>query len=250
MKKLLTAILALAVLIAPAALAEYAVLTTGNVNIRTGPGLEYEIVDAVPVDTLLSKYEGTSTDDRGVDWYEVEYYADDQPYDTQYWISSKYAELVEFPELGYLELETDINYDPDNAANYIEIMDWYGKPLAEAARALGLENRAFVSSEAWNRYYNDSLQIGGANLLDFYELTGQGFTMYGVCPGMDADTARQILDKTRLEYGADQNDELTYHHHVDETSIIDFDSEWDYVVYFMYNEDRVITCINLSTYTG
>ena len=60
------------------------VTTTGDVNLRTGPSLDYSSRGAVPEGEVLS-YDRTEQDDRGVTWYRVRY--DGQ----RGWISSKYA---------------------------------------------------------------------------------------------------------------------------------------------------------------
>ena len=49
------------------------VYTTGNVNLRRGPGLTYEKLGSVLEGTQLVFLGETSTDARGVDWYKVNY---------------------------------------------------------------------------------------------------------------------------------------------------------------------------------
>lgn len=61
--------------------------TTGDVNIRKGPGKEYQIVGTIKADSTAS-YQGQSRkDERGVVWYSVEWDGKNG------WVSSKYAEL-------------------------------------------------------------------------------------------------------------------------------------------------------------
>lgn len=62
--------------------------TTGDVNIRTGPGREYAIVGMIRADSTAS-YQGESrTDERGVVWYRIAWDGKEG------WVSSKYAELM------------------------------------------------------------------------------------------------------------------------------------------------------------
>lgn len=63
------------------------VVTTGDVHVRTGPGLSYDSVGVVPEGGNLSYLDETSTDERGVDWYKVAYDGEER------WISSTYAAL-------------------------------------------------------------------------------------------------------------------------------------------------------------
>ena len=65
------------------------IVTTGDVNVRTGPGLSYDSVGIVPKGGSLSYLEEASTDERGVDWYKVAYDGN------EYWVSSTYAALTD-----------------------------------------------------------------------------------------------------------------------------------------------------------
>lgn len=94
MKKMLSLMLALmmalSVLAGSWALAEDAgkVKTTGSVNVRSGPGLDYKSLGSVKKGTTF-EYQGESKkDDRGVTWYRVKYDGS-----TKAWVSSKYATL-------------------------------------------------------------------------------------------------------------------------------------------------------------
>lgn len=60
------------------------VKTTGEVNLRTGAGLDYRSIRVVPKNTTLS-YDEKKKDDRGVAWYHVTYKGKSG------WISSKFA---------------------------------------------------------------------------------------------------------------------------------------------------------------
>lgn len=86
MKKILAALLVVALgLSMVAALAESGtVWTTGNVNMRKGPGLDYGTIRSLSAGKRL-EYDKTETDGRGVKWYRVTYNG------RTAWISSKYA---------------------------------------------------------------------------------------------------------------------------------------------------------------
>ena len=62
--------------------------TTGNVNIRKGPGLDYKEITAVPSGTKLDWTGATATDERGVKWYKVVRNGKTG------WVSSKYAKKI------------------------------------------------------------------------------------------------------------------------------------------------------------
>ena len=232
---------------APAARADV-VFTTGNVNLREGPGLDYTIVTAVPADFALyfdGDDESISTDAGGVDWYYV-YYRDFEG-----WISSKDA-VREAATPDPLEgMEPDLNYDPAKSAGYLEVADWYGKPLAEAAEALGLSERGVTDGESPVYYRNGALLISGWDVLEDVELTGQGYTVYGVCPGMELSAAKAVLDASPgLEFAEEDDDGICYNHIKDETAVFEYDLESDYMVSVEANGDGIVTDVWFSTYTG
>jgi len=89
MKKLIFKGLAIAMalaLLCASALAE--VRTTGDIWMRTGPGLSYETVTSIASGKSLDYLGETSVDERGVAWYKVTNGTNTG------WVSSKYAELV------------------------------------------------------------------------------------------------------------------------------------------------------------
>lgn len=69
---------------APEAASAY---TTGNVNLRTGPGLGYDSAGSIPSGVYIEYLGESSMDERGVAWYYVRYN------DKTGWSSSKYVEL-------------------------------------------------------------------------------------------------------------------------------------------------------------
>ena len=66
-----------------AALAE-SITTTGSLNLRKGPGLDYRVLCSIDEGVKLT-YDRTSEDDRGVVWYRVRYNG------MRGWVSSMYA---------------------------------------------------------------------------------------------------------------------------------------------------------------
>ena len=68
------------------------ILSTGTVNLREGPGLDYKVIATVRADEMLGKLwdeDDVQTDARGVDWYQVEVGADASS--GFGWVSSKYS---------------------------------------------------------------------------------------------------------------------------------------------------------------
>ena len=87
LKKMVAVLLiALFILTSVAALAEGKIKTTGNVNVRSGAGLDYYAKDTISKGKTLS-YDKTAKDERGVKWYHI-------TGKTSGWVSSKYAKVV------------------------------------------------------------------------------------------------------------------------------------------------------------
>lgn len=61
------------------------IVTIGSANLRTGPGLNYDVVAAVEENTTLTYLDEDQFDERDVWWYKVDY--EGQPV----WVSSKYS---------------------------------------------------------------------------------------------------------------------------------------------------------------
>lgn len=71
------------------------VTATGEVNIRSGPGLDYEMIESVSAGTQLEYAGETSADSRGVSWYKVILSGSSTG-----WMSSKYARLHEMQSIS------------------------------------------------------------------------------------------------------------------------------------------------------
>lgn len=90
------ALLLLAAMLLSSALASGYVETTGSVNMRSGPGLNYRSLGTVNQGTTLTYLNRYSTDTRGVIWYMVSYR------NSTAWVSSVYSELYGASIVTYL----------------------------------------------------------------------------------------------------------------------------------------------------
>lgn len=223
--------LALILLANVAALAE--VRVTGDANLRMGAGLDFMVFDSVPKGSTLPYLNQTTTDERGVDWYMVDYNG------TPLWISSKYAELV----------DTDyIAYDPEAAQSYIDVSQYYLESLKDTAETLGLPNYQEVVSEAPYQYYNDALTIGGFGTVEYMELRGTGYTIFGAAIGMSLDEAKAALSNAGLTLTDDSWPVVTFDHPADERSYVNIEG-FDSCIHLTCTYAGVSTITWLS-YTG
>lgn len=62
--------------------------TSGSVHVRTGPGLDYDVLKTLENSTIMGYVGETRVDDRGVEWYKV--WCEGS---TTGWVSSTYAQL-------------------------------------------------------------------------------------------------------------------------------------------------------------
>lgn len=230
MRKLLALLLVLG-LLSGVAFAE--VRTTGNVNLRKGPGLDYDVLGSESTDVELEYLGETSTDARGVDWYKVSFKGGAA------WISSKYAVLSG-------EDIAPVAYDPD--AETVELADCYLQDLEQSAATVGLTNYQEVPSEAPNQYYDDGAILAGFNTVEYIGLRGAGYTVYGVALGMDVETAKQLLLDAGLDLYSEEWDVLVFEHRSDENSYVDVDGHDSCIN--LYCENGVVVELDWSAYTG
>lgn len=224
--------LALTLLANVAALAD--VRVTGDANLRMGAGLEYDVFDSVPEGSELPYLHQVMTDERGVDWYMVYYL------NSPLWISSKYAEVDDGDEV--------FEYDPEAAKSYIDVSQFYQEPLEDAAKALGLPNYREVDWESPYHYYDDALTIGGSDCVDYMELLGPGYTIFGAAIGMDIEDAKAALSDAGLTLTDESWTDVTFEHPANERSF--YNSEGFDSCINLTCADGIVVVINWSSYTG
>lgn len=230
--KSVLALLLTLVLIAGMALAE--VRTTGNVNLRTGPGLDFEIVGSVAPDAELVYLGETRTDSRGVDWYLVEFKGGES------WISSRYSELSgeEVPVASVSEMDGE----------WVELSGYYLCDLVDAAERLGLTDYAEMDSEAPYSYSNGALVLAGYDLVEHMSLEGAGYTLFGAACGMSVSEARERLSEAGLALYCENPNLVVFEHPAGGNSIYDangFDSCIN-----LECRDGAVVRMDWSTYTG
>ena len=218
----------------PLSCATAEVYTTGNVNLRTGPGLNYDAMGSVPEGSELEYLGEISTDERGVDWYKVDYKG------RSAWISSKYSELR-----GEQIWELDA-YDPH--ADTVELSGLFMQGLEESARQAGLTSFRVVQSEAPYQYYNDAAILGGYSNVDYIEVCGTGYSVYGVTLGMDAREAKALLTEAGLVLFDEYDDVIVFEHRANENSY-DLGLEFDSCIN-LWLSGGCVTSLDWSVYTG
>lgn len=232
MKKL-AAVLVVLCLMFTTTMAE--VYTTGNVNLRQGPGLNYDKIGSVSEKTELEYLGETSTDARGVDWYKVNYNG------RTAWISSKYSEL---------RGETAWQLHPiDSDDEVMDLAEFFMKDLKAFAQQAGLTDFRLVQSESPNQYYNDAAVLGAYyDKIEFIGLYGPGYSVFGVEIGMHIAEARDRLTEAGLVMYDDSGEIMSFEHPANEFSY-SFVGEYDSCINLTYMND-VVTELDWSAYTG
>lgn len=239
MKNIRFAAMMLLVLAMVCSIAMAEVTTTGNVNLRVGPGLDYELAGDISEGKTMEYLDETSVDERGVAWYLVDFKGN------ACWVSSKYTELNNTePEKAKQAWVLDV----DKQENYMEISGWYLQNLATAAAEIGLENYTEVPSEAPNQYSNEWLTIGGYEDVEYMALTGGEYLLYGVAIGMECEAAAGVLQAAGLDLNYAHEDCWVFEHPSGENSFVDVDG-YDSCIN-MYIADGAVTEMDWSTYTG
>lgn len=190
------------------------VVSTASVKIRKGPGLNYEMIDAVVKNTYMTYKGSTKYDNRGVAWYKVGYK------DKVGWVSSKYTVLNDIGGssnssewnnnyiygAGYLG-DTSFNAgwfgEYDTRDYWFDLSDVMFTNLKSAAEYIGLAYYESVPySEAPNQYGNKWITIGGHKKVEYIDYCGGPYRLYGVDLNMESEIAGLVM----MEYGLHLND--------------------------------------------
>jgi len=229
--RLIAAMLIAAMLISTCALAD--VKATGDVNLRTGPGLAYEVITSVKKGKTLDYLRQTSIDDRGVAWYLVDYKG------RACWISSVYSEVV-----GESVAPAAGPSIPDlsRIAYFTELSGYHLMELDTAAMMLDLPNYAQTNSEVPYEYYNENLKIAGYDRVEYIGLVGGEYKIFGVAIGMSRQQAAMNMNFNGLKLLGDYGDVMVFEH---ASGYGGYDSCINVEI-----ENGVVTAMDWSTYTG
>lgn len=165
MKKLICclAVLILSVCISAALAASGTVTATASVNIRKGPGLGYDTIGSINKGMQLDYMGDTQADDRGVDWYRVDYKGN-----TDAWVSSTYAALETSAAAAADSSVSDDIYReltaPTGVLTPDGIRSWYGTfDLDELINTTGYSISASGDMQSIDAYFGDDVYWGGTD---------------------------------------------------------------------------------------
>ena len=261
--------------------AQAEVKTTGDVWLRTGPGLDYESVAILKTGKTYEYLGESSVDERGVAWYKI------TAGDKTGWVSSRYSELVgeaagaEADEAAEPEptqapasqsaLNAGILFSQDEPeptpeptpvptpeeapapangpTRAVELSGYYLNNLVESANEIGLISYRQVESEAPYQYYDDSLILAGKQQVENIVVYGGGYEVYGVSVGMNINAARACLNAAGLDYVESVNG-VTYEHRATEASLFTDAKGHDSCINVWVDETGTVTEVDWSTYTG
>lgn len=182
--RIFTAILVAAVVICACALAD--VVTTDNVNMRSGPSSDYRVICTIPKDTHVEYVDEKCRANGEVSWYQVKYEG------KKGWIYAEYAK--------YDGVESVIasEYDLANIDSFLDVSVFFGQNLQTSAKYAKLDGLQEVLHDSVKKYFNDKLTFSGAENVDFIGLYGGEYTVFGVAPGMEISKAAMMLDAKGL----------------------------------------------------
>jgi len=179
--RLISAILVVVMLTCACALAD--VVTTGNVNLRSGPGTNYSILATIPNGERLA-YLG---DNGSGTWYNVRYN------DMDGWISAKYADVVENLLPGVI-IPDEVPDEPEVTV-YREVSVFWKQNLQSSAESIGLNGYQESLGNPPKKYFDSDLMIGGNENVEMMVLYGDNYYIFGVNVGTSVSAAAANLVK-------------------------------------------------------
>jgi len=170
--------------------------TAGKVNLRSGPGKDNKRVTQVDKrNTNLGELLDAKADKKGVVWFQIKHKKKTG------WITSDYAKAV----VG----------ETDGSARRIEgketeLTNLYLKSVDEAQDVLALEEDSRYDIYE-TEVSNEAVLLCGNDYVEVIELTGEGYTIYGVEVGDKIKDAQKKFKKVNLVLDYDSADEYVYH---------------------------------------
>ena len=253
------------------------VRTTGDVWLRTGPGLNYDKAVSIGTGKSMEFLGESSVDDRGVTWYKVSFSGNTG------WVSSRYSELIgeeaegaaatptpsptpspapdagrSAREAGSLFIESLGDQTPvptstpmtdPSSGRVVEMSGYYMDDLVDSANEIGLISYRQVQSEVPFQYYNDAVIVAGNQRVENIVVFGPGYEVYGVSVGMTLNAARACLNAAGLDYVETANG-IVYEHKATEASVFTDANGHDGCVNVWVDENDIVTEIDWSSYTG
>lgn len=188
------------------ALADGKVTTTGSVNLRRGPGLEYASIRTISAGTTLN-WDDRSTDDRGVTWYRVRYNGNTG------WVSSRYATSGGKPA-NLITTTANVNL---RAGAGVEYVSWR---LVDAGTTLTYDDSdrdsngtlwyhvSYKGDDGWisSRYTRSGSGGGGGGSSDG-RVTTTGSVHLRSGPGLDYASRDTVPEGVTLNYDKTSKDD-------------------------------------------
>ena len=205
------------------------VTTASKVNLRSGPGKDNKRVNVTgKKNSNLGDLLDAQVDKNGTVWFQVEYK------NKECWIMADFAEAV----VG--EIDFSETRKPDK--NKKELTGYYLRSFEFAAEDFGLEENPETDA---TEYYSDVLRISGLHYIEELELTGEGYTLYGIEVGDKRKDVLKKLKKANLLLDGDGNDECTYRVPVSPYSLSADEEGFDGVLVVTFDEDDRVESILL-----
>lgn len=168
--------------------------SSGNVNIRSGAGKSNKLVDQIrKKGTYLGQLRESAIDKDGVVWHKIKYNK------KICWIMSDYARL------DFERVDLTKERLPD--ASGTELTQYFLKSLTPAGTALGLDE---ISADDVTEWAGEAIYLSGHFYVEHINLTGAGYSIYGVKAGDKITNAQKNLKTKGLILEKQLGDQYTY----------------------------------------
>lgn len=205
--------------------------TSGKVNLRTGPGKKNSIASQVDKrNTKLGSLIDAQVDSTGTVWFKVRYK------NKNVWITADYARAA----IGDVTNADDRHVGVDS----VDLSDICFSYTSEAAEHYGLD--LDMSGEA----SNNSLRIGGTGeFVEYIELFGEGYALYGIEIGEKLKTVENAMKKNGLYCTSKSGGKYIYKRPIQPYSMCVNDEGFDSYIEVVLDSSKCVESISWNAYT-
>jgi len=216
-------------------------VTAQNVNLRSGPGVQYERVGSIASpDTLLGLLTRAALDEQDGVWFAAKHKGE------EVWVSAQFSRAV-VGDIDYSMVRDPFNADVA-AAEYtqlpggMDLSNYYLRSMELAVEALYLEE-AEEGQDGLATADNWAMSVRGREYVEYITLQDGGYSVYGVEIGAPIREAAEVLEQAGLYCMQKGVNEYQYAHLCSPDSLSIDENGFDSFIQVVFDQEGSVTQI-------